>query len=170
MRKLLMKHLEDEIDHADLLQSRLNTHRLTTDPTRFRPLPTTVAFNGAIREVAVRNWKAYVLALAYLQLSLDTESPERHEYFYDQVLAADPSLDLALSGMREHDEEDTGLGHRSDVHDLLESLVDRHLLTSDDVVQARLVAHLSWSFLDGILQHYRGGDLAIVQRAGLRVV
>jgi hypothetical protein len=68
--------------------------------------------------------------------------------------------------MREHDGEDSELGHADDTHRLLGLLVDRHNLDDISLEAAALVPQLSWSFLDGIRCHYSQGDAAVIQRLG----
>ncbi|MGF7233366.1 MAG: hypothetical protein ACQSGP_00190 [Frankia sp.] len=177
IRAWLVRHLTEEFHHATLLGRGLDD----VAARRFdgllvastRPLPTTVAFTGALRGLAQRDWRAYVLGLAFLQLSLRVEAggaPDpRHEAFYRAVATAGPDVGTLLDGMRRHDHEDTRLGHGDDTRDLLTLLAERQVLTADSIASAALVAQLSWSFLDGIWSHYRWGPAAVVQRMGWHV-
>lgn len=174
VRGWLVRHLTEEFHHATLLARGLDdVARRRFDGllvASTRPLPTTVAFTGALRGLAARDWKAYLLALAFLQLSLrvdDAGGPDaRHEAFYGAVANAGPDVRPLLAAMRMHDHEDTRLGHGGDTRELLTLLADRHALPADSVASAALVAQLSWSFLDGIWSHYRWGSAAVMQRVG----
>ncbi|OIK29557.1 hypothetical protein VT52_000390 [Streptomyces malaysiense] len=173
IRAELVKHLTEEFNHGKMFLrgiERARGNRYPGLPTdRMRPLPTTVAFVGTLRELGGRDWKAYVIALAYLQLSLtaaDGGVHARHDGFYRTVFDRCPGAEAMVAAMRRHDDEDTRLGHGDDTRVLLDLLTTRHRVDRESVAAAALVPQLTWSFLDGILQHYRHGEAAIVQRAG----
>ncbi|MDI5973360.1 hypothetical protein POF50_029130 [Streptomyces sp. SL13] len=176
IRNELVKHLIEEFNHGKMFLRGIKKARGSRDhgltPDRMRPLATTVAFVGTLRELAQRDWKAYVLALAYLQLTLSaagTTVHSRHEDFYRTLFDRLPESEQLVSAMRTHDAEDTRLGHGDDTRDLLRLLAQRHTITRESVAAAALVPQLAWSFLDGILQHYRHGEAAVLQRAGWHV-
>jgi len=176
IRAELVKHLTEEFNHGRMFLRGIEHGRgeryAGLGVTASRPLPTTVAFVGTLRELAQRNWKAYVLALAFLQLSLsagDKGVHERHESFYDSVFEALPQARALVEAMRKHDREDTKLGHGDDTRDLLRMLAERHGADRETVAHAALIPQLTWSFLDGILSHYRHGDAAVYQRLGWHV-
>jgi pyrroloquinoline quinone (PQQ) biosynthesis protein C len=172
----LVKHLTEEFHHGRMFLRGINRayrgrdHGLT--PDLMRPLPTTVAFIGTLREIGERDWKAYLLALAFLQLTLKTAGGSvhtRHEGFYSALQRNLPESEAILAPMRSHDAEDTKLGHGDDTRDLLAHLASRHELTAESVRAAALIPQLTWSFLDGIRQHYRHGEAAVLQRMGWHV-
>jgi hypothetical protein len=176
IRTELAHHLVEEFNHGRMFRrgiERAATGDYTAVPVRrSRPLPTTVAYVGALRGLAERNWRAYVLALGFLQLTLraaDGGVGERHEHFYDSLTSAVPELEALLAAMRQHDAEDTRLDHGNDTRKLLTLLVERHSLSPSDVAQAALIPQLTWSFLDGVLRHYRHGRPAVLQRLGWHV-
>jgi len=175
LRLELVHHLEEEFEHGELFRRGIDAaggdryHGLTVGT--MRPLATTQAFVGLLTGLARRDWKAYVLAVAYLQLSLRPggeggDGPaRRHTAFYQAVSAALPEATPLLSVMQQHDHEDTELGHGDDVRRLL-SLLAEHDVGPESVAASALVPQLVWSFLDGVLEHYRRGDIAVVQRIG----
>lgn len=176
IRGELVKHLIEEFNHGKMFLRGIGQARGDQDhgltPDRMRPLPTTVAFVGTLRELAQRDWKAYVLALAFLQLTLSAAGNtvhSRHEQFYQTLFRELPDSERLVSAMRRHDAEDTRLGHGDDTRELLRLLATRHAPTRESVAAAALVPQLAWSFLDGILQHYRHGEAATLQRAGWHV-
>jgi hypothetical protein len=69
--------------------------------------------------------------------------------------------------MHRHDAEDTDLDHGQDLRAVLELLADAGLERSS-IEAAALVPQLVWSFLDGALEHYGAGDVAVVSRLGWR--
>jgi pyrroloquinoline quinone (PQQ) biosynthesis protein C len=176
IRRELVKHLVEEFNHGKMFLQGITQargdrdHRLT--PDQMRPVPTTVAFIGTLRELAQRDWKAYILALAFLQLSLSASENtvhSRHEQFYQVLFRGLPGSEHLVSAMRRHDVEDTRLGHADATRELLRLLARRQTLTRESVAAAALVPQLAWSFLDGVLQHYRHGEAATLQRAGWHV-
>ncbi|QLJ02815.1 hypothetical protein HZZ00_18540 [Streptomyces sp. NEAU-sy36] len=176
IRAELVKHLIEEFNHGKMFLRGIEKARgerypgLPTD--RMRPLPTTVAFVGTLRELAQRDWKGYIIALAYLQLSLtaaDGRVDARHDGFYRAVFDRLPEAEAMVAVMRRHDDEDTRLGHGADTRALLELLTTRHRVDRESVAAAALIPQFTWSFLDGILQHYQHGEAAVVQRAGWHV-
>ncbi|MFD0885305.1 hypothetical protein ACFQ08_12185 [Streptosporangium algeriense] len=176
IRAELVKHLIEEFNHGKMFLRGIERARgsryqgLSTD--QMRPLPTTAAFVGTLRELGQRDWKAYVLALAFLQLTLSTAGKEihsRHEGFYRALFDRLPESEPLVSAMRRHDAEDTKLGHGDDTRALLQLLCERHDISSDSIAGAALIPQLAWSFLDGILEHYRHGEAAVLQRVGWHV-
>ncbi|QPP05833.1 hypothetical protein G4Z16_04825 [Streptomyces bathyalis] len=176
IRGELVKHLIEEFNHGKMFLRGIKRARGDRDhgltPDRMRPLPTTVTFVGTLRELAQRDWQAYCLALAFLQLTLSAAGNtvhSRHEGFYQALFGKLPEAEPLVSAMRRHDEEDTRLGHGDDTRELLRLLAARHEVTRDSVAAAALVPQLAWSFLDGVLQHYRHGEAAVLQRVGWHV-
>ena len=172
----LVKHLIEEFNHGKMfLQGIASAGQNAAGgvtPLQMRPLPTTVAFVGALRGLAQRDWKAYILGLAFLQLTLTAAGNSvhaRHEQFYRNLAERLPGGDRLISAMRRHDSEDTRLGHGDDTRRMLQMLASRHTVDRDSVAAAALVPQLSWSFLDGILQHYQHGEAATLQRVGWHV-
>jgi pyrroloquinoline quinone (PQQ) biosynthesis protein C len=176
LRLELVHHLEEEFEHGELFRRGIDAagsdryHGLTVGT--MRPLATTQAFVGLLTGLAQQDWKAYVLAVAYLQLSLRPggesggDGPaQRHTAFYQAVSAALPEATPLLSVMQEHDHEDTELGHGDDVRRLL-GLLAEHDVGPESIAASALVPQLVWSFLDGVLEHYRRGDIAVIQRIG----
>ncbi|MFG1849585.1 hypothetical protein [Micromonospora carbonacea] len=176
IRNELVEHLIEEFNHGKMFRRGIDAAqagRYAGLPVASaRPLPTTVAFVGTLRELGQRNWKAYVLALAYLQLSLsagDNGVHERHEQFYQAMARGLPDCERLVSAMRQHDDEDTRLGHGEDTRKLLRLLAERHTIDAETVTAAALIPQLTWSFLDGVWCHYRHGDAAVLQRVGWHV-
>jgi pyrroloquinoline quinone (PQQ) biosynthesis protein C len=174
VRAQLVHHLDEEFEHAALFRGGIEPYLRENYPgvsfDALRPLPTTIAFTGALRGLAQRDWQSYVLALGFLQLSLragaDGTPDQRHTEFYERLLAALPQARPLISAMRRHDEEDSLLGHGSDTREMLTTLVSRHHVTTESVRLAAIVPQLAWSFLDGIQRHFTVGDTAVVQRIG----
>ncbi|GGM67229.1 hypothetical protein GCM10012275_42190 [Longimycelium tulufanense] len=176
VRAELVRHLTEEFDHGSMFRNGIETGRgdryQDLPVAAMRPLPTTVAFLGTLRELSQRDWKGYVLALAFLQRSLGTSEHglgERHEGFYRVLFGALPECMPVVAAMRQHDLEDTKLGHGDDSHELLTLLTDRYEVGPESVAAAAIVPQLAWSFLDGIWRHYRHGDAAVLQRVGWHV-
>ncbi|WP_433498151.1 hypothetical protein ACQP1K_25120 [Sphaerimonospora sp. CA-214678] len=176
IRAELVKHLIEEFNHGRMFLRGIERARgdgyqgLGTE--QLRPLPTTVTLVGTLRELGLRDWKAYVLALTFLQLTLSTAGKEvhaRHEGFYQTLFSKLPESEALVSAMRRHDAEDTKLGHGDDTRELLRLLCERYELTRDVVAGAALIPQLAWSFLDGILEHYQHGEAAVLQRVGWHV-
>lgn len=172
IRAWLVHHLEEELHHGELVAAGLRDSGRYPgfDLGSTRPLPTTTAFVGVLRELGQRDWKAYVMALAFLQLTLrpDPNGRRRHQRFYEAVTGADPATAAVLDAMRRHDDEDADLGHESDTVELLALLADRHQVGADVVRSAALVPQMTWSFLDGVVSHYRWGPASVVARMGWR--
>src|SRR5215470_4547920 len=174
VRAQLVHHLDEEFDHAALFRGGIEPYLRENYPgvpfDALRPLSTTIAFTGALRGLAQRDWQGYVLALGFLQLSLrmgaDGTPDQRHTGFYERLLAALPQASPLILAMRRHDEEDSKLGHGSDTREMLTTLVGRHHVTAESVRLAAIVPQLAWSFLDGIQRHFAAGDTAVVQRIG----
>lgn len=164
IRSLLLEHLAEEMDHAKLIE-RAFASAPGSELARTRPLPTTTAFIGYLRDLALTDWRAYCLALAYLQWSFDATDP-RHAAFYEAVARQARKAGRFASAMREHDDIDQSLGHADDSRKLLTALIERHPITHEDVGRAAYVAQLAWSFLDGIRWHYVAGTPAEAQRVG----
>lgn len=174
MRLHLVHHLEEEFEHGAMFREGIDKARGSgfggLDVAHMRPLSTTRAFTGALRGLAQRDWKAYVLAVAYLQLTLraDGNGPaDRHVSFYRAVTERLPEARPLLDVMRRHDAEDTDLGHAHDVREMLDLLAE-HPIGPDTIASAALVPQLTWSFLDGIRAHYAHGTAAVIQRVGWR--
>jgi pyrroloquinoline quinone (PQQ) biosynthesis protein C len=177
LRSGLVKHLVEEFNHGDMFLRGISKGRGSRygnlHPRDARPLPTTVAFIGTLRALGQRDWKAYLLALGFLQMSLAPSEhggvAERHDDFYREMFQALPEAEPLVAAMRRHDYEDTRLGHGDDTRTILRQLVERHEVGADSVRAAAVVPQLAWSFLDGIRQHYRHGDAAVMQRMGWHV-
>jgi len=165
IRNYLVEHMKEEASHGQILKTALET---TTRPIRFRPLrplATTLAFLGALRDVGYHDWKAYCLALGFLQYSLEPRSG-MHSKFYARIRSACPTVAPLVAALQAHDAIDYERGHESSVREMLRALTARHQLTADSLQRAAIVVQLAWSLLDGIRCHYRNGDLAVAQRLG----
>jgi pyrroloquinoline quinone (PQQ) biosynthesis protein C len=176
IRAELVKHLTEEFAHGKMFRRGIESGRgayFAGLPVHLmRPLATTVSYVGTLRELSLRDWKGYLLALAFLQRSLGAENGglhERHDNFYRAMFERLPEAMPVVAAMRHHDLEDTSLGHGDDARDLLTLLVERHEIGADSFAAAAIIPQLTWSFLDGILQHYRHGDGAVLQRVGWHV-
>lgn len=164
IRQLLVKHLEEELGHGAILENTLESSKYG-NITESRPLATTVAFIGALSNLAKRDWKAYCIALCYLQMSNPKEDKQGSpEDFYRSIILQSPDTEHLLEAMKKHDQIDSGLEHFHDAKEILEALISRHTITDETIHTASLIAQLSWSFLDGIWHHYTQGDMAIIQR------
>ncbi len=167
MRASLVKHLQEEAGHHKLIGDALTAARTGVPLARSRPLATTEAFIGYLRELAEVDWKAYCLGLGFLQFSFEPKEP-RHKEFYDAVVKATPSSRDILRGIQRHDELDASLGHDGDMCDLMDLLAARHDVGEESLRRAAQLPALTWSFLDGIRTHYSAGPSAIAQRIGWR--
>jgi pyrroloquinoline quinone (PQQ) biosynthesis protein C len=168
IRAELVLHLEEESDHADLLKEGLadgSEWASIIAVDLCRPLPTTLAFIGYLREIASLDWKAYCLALAYIQLSLCPQD-EKYQSFFGSLDARTPEASRIWRGILAHDLADKALGHNTDSQKLLTLLYQRHSLEIPTIKRAATLASLSWSFLDGIRCHYRTGPMSLFQRLG----
>ncbi|MET9801685.1 hypothetical protein [Streptomyces sp. NPDC006368] len=175
LRLELVRHLEEEFDHGAMFRKGIEegrAHHYAHLPVdRMRPLPTTRAFVGALRGLAQRDWKAYVLAVAFLQLTLgagESGVAERHVSFYRRVAERLSDAAPLLDVMRRHDAEDSELGHADDVATML-GLLAEHAVGEESIAAAALIPQLTWSFLDGVREHYAHGDAAVLQRVGWHV-
>jgi pyrroloquinoline quinone (PQQ) biosynthesis protein C len=176
IRAELVKHLIEEFNHGRMFLQGINRacrgRTVGLPPDQTRPLATTAAFVGTLRELGQRDWKAYALGLAFLQLTLSAGEQgvaARHTDFYQTLFAQLPEAEPLVAAMRHHDEEDTRLGHGDDTRTLLRLLASRHEIGADVVSAAALVPALAWSFLDGVLRHYEHGEAAMLQRLGWHV-
>lgn len=168
IRAELVKHLAEELDHGALLAKALRDTRYG-DVTQHRPLATTAVFVGVLRDLAQRDWKAYCVALGYLQLTITPDNGGAlHNAFYDAVAHKAPGAQQLLDAMREHDDTDSDLAHTDDARRLLRMLATKHAVGDDVLASASLAAQFAWSFLDGIRCHYRHGDRAVIGRVGWR--
>lgn len=165
IRDEFIKHLKEELSHADMLEKELKKIKNVIPVRLHRPLPTTLAFTGFLRELASYDWKAYCLALAYLQFSLKP-GEHKHSRFYQSITKKNPQLKSLLSSIQKHDLIDDVMGHENDMKKILELLSDKNLITAEVVARASLIAQLCWSFLDGIREHYKKGLVAVNQRLG----
>jgi pyrroloquinoline quinone (PQQ) biosynthesis protein C len=163
VRRHLLEHLREEAGHAEILRQALVGH-LPVPVERCRPLPTTLALTGYLRELALTDWRAYCLAIAYLQFSYD-RADDRHAGFYQAVTARRESARELMAAMQHHDGIDGDLDHPAKLQDLIEQ-VSRGGMPADSIARASLVAQLAWGFLDGIWDHYRHGPVALAQRLG----
>jgi len=173
IRTGLVHHLREEFEHGAMLREGIAGSGLAVEA--MRPLATTRAFVGYLRGLAQRDWRAYVLAVAYLQLSLTTAGSgeavrvhARHAAFYDTLLAALPEAASLVATMRRHDAEDSELDHGEDVRQLLHRLATLGV-PQFSIDAAAALAQLTWSFLDGIAEHYGKGDVAVITRMGWSV-
>jgi len=168
IRNELVRHLQEETDHADLLREGLTdgSESVSIVPVDLcRPLPTTLTFIGYLREIASSDWKAYCLALAYIQLSLCPQEV-KYQSFFESLGARAPEASRMWRGILAHDEADRALGHGKDSQTLLTMLYQRHSIELPCIKRAATLASLSWSFLDGIRCHYRNGPISLFQRLG----
>jgi pyrroloquinoline quinone (PQQ) biosynthesis protein C len=165
IREVLVKHLDDEAHHADILRKGLDACVPDVRPADSRPLPTTAAFLGCLRDIAAADWKAYCLAIAFLQFTLSPGDP-RHDGFYESALASCPEAKPLIEAIRGHDRVDIGGCHEEDIRRLLKLLDDRHEVDPTSIARASVIPQLAWSFLDGIRTHFVHGEVAIAQRLG----
>lgn len=165
LRQMLTRHLKEEAHHEDILAAALRTFAGSVDPGTLRPLPSTVAFIGYLRELAFVDWKAYVVALNVLQRSL-RPGDERHSQFYARMARTSREAAALAGAMRQHDEVDGQLNHHDQADHMLDRLCASHDVTAESMRRAAMVPMLAWGFLDGILKHYSNGPLAILQRQG----
>ena len=167
LRLQLIEHLEDELKHCDLLETKLTETGAIHSPSRMRPLSTTVAFVGFLQNIARQDWKAYILVSAFLQKSLsECRASQRHSRFYERVIGQNPTSGPLLRSIWEHDDLDKDLGHDDRPSKLLATLVAEEAVSKESLRHAAVAPALAWSFLDGIHAHYRHGRGALFQRVG----
>lgn len=168
LRIQLISHFEDELEHCSILKSKLNETFGIADVDRLRPLPTTLAFVGHLEILGRTDWKAYILTSAFLQNSLSVcREDQRNDRFYQSVTSrSSHAAAMLLGSIWQHDAIDGELGHDDRPKKRLAFLLNGYGLPSDAIGQAAITPLLAWSFLDGILQHYRHGDGCLVQRIG----
>jgi hypothetical protein len=165
VRDILVKHLEEEANHAEILAAGLRAALPSISPNDLRPLPTTVAFTSFLQEIATADWKAYCIALLYLQRSLSRD--DRNERFYNKVSAVEPGVRDLLSSIAKHDGIDSQLGHGDEMDYLVAVLQDRHGISAATIAYAARIAEHSYMFLSGIHDQYASGKLvSICQRVG----
>ncbi|TWH91859.1 hypothetical protein LPJ38_01715 [Bradyrhizobium daqingense] len=170
VRVQLIEHLRDELDHCELLRTKLSEVEGISDPTLLRPLPTTVAFVGFLQTVAAQDWRAYILVSAFLQLSLsECRTDRRNAHFYETVIRNNSGVAPLLSTIWTHDEIDGALDHDSRPLERLRSLLQTERLSQESHKLAALAPALSWSFLDGILNQYTAGRGSVLHRVGWHV-
>jgi pyrroloquinoline quinone (PQQ) biosynthesis protein C len=165
VREVLVRHLEDEANHGEILRRGLESSQPDVDADASRPLPTTVAFLGCLHDLATSDWKAYCVALGFLQFSL-SPGDSRHQGFYGALVGRCPEARALADAMRSHDSIDISDDHEASVRRLLELVESRHAVDRVSIGRASLVPQLAWSFLDGIRTHYCNGHLAVAQRLG----
>jgi pyrroloquinoline quinone (PQQ) biosynthesis protein C len=167
LRANLVKHLAEEAGHSGMLLGAL-TKLMPAKLVRVqRPLSSTVAFTGLLADLARSDWKAYVLALGFLQFTLSSDR-RRQRSFYEGIGRVCPRAKSLLTAMHAHDEEDARLGHEGEADELVTLLVSRHDISAESLARAARITTMAWSFLDGIRRHYSTGPASIVQRMGWR--
>jgi thiaminase len=168
IQSLLVLHLKEEIDHSKLFANTLINSQYG-DISNFRPLATTISFTGALCDLAQRNWQAYCIALAYLQLTISNEKGQNlHKQFYQSMLDKNPDIADLIQSMAKHDDIDNNLGHTDDADKLIHLIYEEGFATPRNLAEASIIPALSWSFLDGIRSHYVNGNAAVYQRIGWR--
>lgn len=161
----LIAHLEDELEHCELLRTVLERTDEIRHIKRCRPLPTTVAFVGYLRDLGTTDWRGYLVASAFLQCSLaELRSDKRHQRFYSEVIKAVPEAKILLDPLQLHDDIDEDLGHDDRAARRLERLIQRHQIPVESFERAAITPLLAWGFLDGIVQHYQHGGASVTQR------
>lgn len=167
IRRAYIAHLEDELEHCNILRDKLIEIAGVEAPERLRPLPTTIAFVGYLEMLARTNWRAYVIVSTFLQSSLSASRVGgRHKKFYARLIERNGRMAALVQTMAAHDDIDEGLDHDNAHYGRLEAMLRESPATLNEIWQAAIVPSLAWSFLDGILQHYASGEGAILQRAG----
>lgn len=164
IRQMLTAHLAEETGHEEILASSL-VRLGHQHPKGLRPLPSTVAFIGYLRELGLTDWKAYVIALSYLQRSL-VPGDSRHSAFYEKMRRSSKMVASLANAMHRHDEVDTSLNHGDQIGRTVSLLQERHEVSRDSIQRAALVPYLAWRFLEGIAEHYVRGRYSLTQRAG----
>ncbi len=169
IRLQLIEHLQDELEHCDILREKLVSIGGVNSPEFMRPLPTTIAFVGYLETLATLDWKAYILVSAFLQVSLaECRHDRRNSLFYQSVIDNNPASGALLNTIWNHDEIDAELDHDARPLRRLEALVRSEPLPNSSLQHAAIAPALAWSFFDGIVRHYAGGRSAVAQRAGWR--
>jgi pyrroloquinoline quinone (PQQ) biosynthesis protein C len=166
IRAQLVQHLAEEAGHAEILAAALTPLLAGRRPAEHRPLPTTVSFIGYLRDLASADWKAYCVAITYLQVSYDSRDA-RHSGFYERLSERLPEAAPLAHSMSRHDALDSQLDHGTKLDSLVADLLGRHRLEPDSLSRAAMVAQLAWGFLDGILRHYET-TWSLRQRVGWR--
>jgi hypothetical protein len=170
IRLHLIEHLQDELEHCNILREKLMATGGVRSPELMRPLPTTVAFVGFLETLAAQDWKAYIVVSAFLQASLaECRSDRRNSRFYQAVIENNAIAGQLLGTIWNHDEIDADLGHDAKPLLRLLELVRSEPLSRDSLQHAAIAPALAWSFLDGIAQHYSGGRGAVAQRIGWQI-
>lgn len=165
IRNDFIKHLSEEENHGEILRNSLNNFQEQFfNISNLRPLSTTVAFVGFLKELAISDWKAYSIALAFLQLTLDAKS-DKHKKFYKEASRQNEKIESLLNSIKKHDELDSGLNHEEDVFGIISKLEKLNLVSIENIQRASLVCSLCWSFLDGIRVHYKKNN-SVNQRIG----
>jgi pyrroloquinoline quinone (PQQ) biosynthesis protein C len=157
VRTSLIKHLEEEEKHSEILNKALKEYEQDFLSYKIlRPLPTTILFTGFLKELALTDWKAYCIAIAFLQLTIEPNS-SKHENFYSSVIAKNPVIASLLLSIKQHDILDTELSHTDDIKDLLVTL-ERIGVEESSLRRASQICTLTWSFLDGIRDYYKNNN------------
>lgn len=159
----LLAHLREEMDHGLIMREGLEAAGGPLPVRACRPLPTTVAFLGYLRELASMDWKAFCLATAYLQFTF-TPGDTRHDSFYQVISERCPSALALIKAMRRHDTVDQDLSHEGSSQRLVSQVYGRHGVDATTIARVALVPQMAWSFLDGIRTHYQQGNVALAQR------
>jgi pyrroloquinoline quinone (PQQ) biosynthesis protein C len=167
LRANLVKHLAEEAGHGGMLLRALAKFMPAKLVRVQRPLSSTLAFTGLLADLARSDWKAYVLALGFLQFTLSSDG-RRQRSFYEGIGTVCPRAKFLFAAMHAHDMKDAQLGHEGDANELVTLLVSRHDVSEESVARAARIATMAWSFLDGIRRHYSTGPASIVQRMGWR--
>jgi pyrroloquinoline quinone (PQQ) biosynthesis protein C len=167
VRLQLIEHLEDELEHCEMLRQSLIATGHVTEPDALRPLSTTVAFVGFLANVARQDWKAYVLVSTFLQKSLsEIRKSNRLAEFYTRATESSPLAESVLRALWRHDIIDEELGHDDRPAARLTALLESDQVSRDSIEHAAIGPALAWGFLDGIFAHYGNGIAALRQRAG----
>lgn len=157
VRESLIKHLSEEEKHSEILGNSLAQYEKEfLSHNSLRPLPTTILFTGFLKELALTDWKAYCLAISYLQLTIDSNS-SKHEDFYEAIISNTPSVKPLLYSIRQHDILDGDLDHTNDIKALL-ILIEKIGIDETSIRKASQICTLTWSFLDGIKEYYRNNN------------
>lgn len=168
LRRQLILHFEDELEHCSIIKSKIEKELGICDINILRPLPTTVSFVGYLETIGRIDWKAYIIISAFLQSSLtECRVDRRNSSFYEAVMSrCSKQAAATLCSLWQHDEIDAELGHDDRPSERLAALLKVGDVPTDSINQAAVAPTLAWGFLDGILQHYRHGLGAVTQRLG----